>query len=93
MASGEPGNETWEQGGRGAARAWHGTHVFGLVVGLSMFISVNLAGAAGTAIPMVSRRLGFDPALAAGPFATAFQDVIGVSIFLALATALLEWLA
>ena len=72
---------------------WHGTHVFGLVVGLSMFISVNLAGAAGTAIPMVSRRLGFDPALAAGPFATAFQDVIGVSIFLALATALLEWLA
>jgi glycogen(starch) synthase len=28
MASGEPGNETWEQGGRGAARAWPGTHVF-----------------------------------------------------------------
>ena len=35
---------------------------------------------------------GFDPALTAGPFETAFQDVIGVTIFLSLATALLHWL-
>ena len=54
---------------------------------------MNLAGAAGTAIPMISTRLGFDPALTAAPFETALQDVIGVSIFLALATALLGWLA
>jgi magnesium transporter len=72
---------------------WHGTATFGLVVGLSMFISVNLAGAAGTVIPMLSKRLGFDPAMTAGPFETALQDVIGVTIFLALATALLGWLA
>ena len=73
--------------------AWHGTLIFGVIVGVSMFISVNLAGAAGTAIPMVSKRFGFDPALTAGPFETALQDVLGVSIFLALATALLGWLA
>ena len=36
---------------------------------------------------------GFDPALTAGPFETAFQDVIGVTVFLSLATALLRWLA
>jgi magnesium transporter len=72
---------------------WHGTTMFGLVVGVSMFVSVNLAGIAGTAIPILSKRLGFDPALTAGPFETALQDVVGVSIFLALATALLEWLA
>jgi magnesium transporter len=54
---------------------------------------VNLAGAAGTVIPMLSKRFGFDPALTAGPFETALQDVIGVTIFLALATALLAWLA
>ena len=29
----------------------------------------------------------------AGPFETAFQDVLGVTIFLSLATALLHWLA
>ncbi|HEY3067721.1 MAG TPA: magnesium transporter [Methylomirabilota bacterium] len=72
--------------------AWHGTRVFGLVVGLSMFISVNLSGLAGTGFPMVSKRLGFDPALTAGPFETAFQDVIGVTIFLTLATLLLRWI-
>jgi magnesium transporter len=71
---------------------WHSA-AFGLVVAVSMFVSVNLSGAAGTAIPMVSRGLGFDPALTAGPFETALQDVLGVAIFLSLATALLHWLA
>lgn len=72
---------------------WHGKVTFGVVVGISMFISVNLSGVAGTLIPMISKRLGFDPALTAGPFETALQDVIGVTIFLALATALLGRLA
>ncbi len=71
---------------------WH-SPAFGLVVAVSMFISVNLSGVAGTTIPMLSKRLGFDPALTAGPFETAFQDVLGVTIFLSLATALLHWLA
>ncbi len=71
---------------------WHSA-VFALVVATSMFVSVNLSGAAGTAIPMLSKRLGFDPALTAGPFETALQDVLGVTVFLGLATALLHWLA
>jgi magnesium transporter len=70
---------------------WH-SPVFGVVVAVSMFVSVNLSGAAGAAIPMVSKRLGFDPALTAGPFQTALLDVLGVTIFLGLATALLRWL-
>ena len=44
------------------------------VVALSMFISVNLSGFAGTMIPMLSKSLGFDPAITAGPFETAFRD-------------------
>jgi magnesium transporter len=43
-----------------------------------MFVSVSLSGVAGTLIPMMSKRLGFDPALTAGPFETALQDVAGV---------------
>jgi len=70
---------------------WHSA-AFACVVALSMFISVNLSGFAGTTIPMLSKSLGFDPAITAGPFETAFQDVLGVTIFLSLATALLHWL-
>ena len=57
-----------------------------------MFISVNIAGVVGTVVPMLSHRMGFDPAITAGPFETAFQDVLGVTIFLSLATVLLHWL-
>jgi magnesium transporter len=71
---------------------WHGKAVFGFIVGTSMFISINISAFVGTATPLISKRLGFDPALTAGPFETAFQDVIGISIFLSIATLLLQWL-
>ncbi|HLB00256.1 MAG TPA: magnesium transporter [Bacteroidota bacterium] len=71
---------------------WHGKWEFGLVVGVSMLVSVNISGFVGTASPMLSKKLGFDPALTAGPFETAFQDVVGITIFLSLATLLLHWL-
>ena len=69
---------------------WDKHWSFGLVVFLGMFMSVNIAGVVGTIVPMLSKRAGFDPALTAGPFETAFQDVIGISIFLSLAAALLH---
>jgi magnesium transporter len=71
---------------------WYGKGTFGLVVAFGMFMSVNIAGVVGTTVPLISKRLGFDPALTAGPFETAFQDVVGISIFLSLATLLLHWL-
>lgn len=63
--------------------------LFGITVGISMFISINLSGVVGTVFPFLSKKMGFDPAITSGPFETAFQDVIGVSIFLTLATWLL----
>jgi len=74
------------------AGLWHGTPLFGLVVGTSMFFSINISGVIGSATPLLSKRLGFDPAVTAGPFETAFQDVIGITIFLSLATLMLQWL-
>lgn len=71
---------------------WDHHWAFGLVVFLGMFASVNIAGIVGTCVPLLSKRAGFDPALTAGPFETAFQDVIGISIFLSLASVLLHWL-
>lgn len=72
---------------------WHGTLMFGVVVGTSMFISINISGVIGTTTPLISKKLGFDPALTVGPFETAFQDVVGITIFLSLATLFLHWIS
>lgn len=71
---------------------WYGKWTFGLVVAVGMFAAVNIAGIVGTVVPLTSKRLGFDPAITSGPFETAFQDVVGISIFLTLATALIPYL-
>jgi len=65
---------------------------FGVVIGGAMTASMLTAGLMGTVVPMLSKRLGFDPAATAGPFETAFQDVIGFAVFLWLASLLLHWL-
>jgi magnesium transporter len=71
---------------------WYGKTIFGAVVGSSMFISINISGMVGTTVPMISKRLGYDPAITAGPFETAFQDVVGITIFLTLSSLALRWL-
>ncbi|GBC83314.1 Magnesium transporter MgtE [bacterium HR10] len=83
----------WHGWQRMAERGTWFDPVFGFVVGFSMFVAINLSGFVGTVIPMISKRLGFDPALTAGPFETAFQDVVSVTIMLGLATLLLQWMA
>ncbi|MGE0451594.1 MAG: magnesium transporter [Vicinamibacterales bacterium] len=74
------------------AMVWSEHVPFGLVVGASMTCSIVTAGLMGTVIPMVSKRVGFDPATTAGPFETAFQDMIGFFVFLWMAEMLLHWL-
>lgn len=74
------------------ATAWSRRVFFGLVVGMAMVCAVLTAGLLGTVIPLVSKRLGFDPATTAGPFETALQDVIGFTVFLWTATLLACWL-
>lgn len=72
---------------------WHGKWQFGVVVGVSMFLAINISGTIGTMVPMISKRLGFDPAITTGPFETAFQDVLGITIFLSMATLMLHFIA
>jgi magnesium transporter len=71
---------------------WSKHPPFGIVVGCAMTCSMLTAGFMGTVIPLCSKRLGFDPAATAGPFETAFQDVIGFAVFLWLASLLIQWL-
>ena len=74
------------------AIVWSRHLPFGIVVGAAMTCAIVAAGLMGTIIPMLSKRLGFDPATTAGPFETAFQDVIGFTVFLWMATLLVQWL-
>lgn len=77
----------------GAVGAFWSQHLpFGLVIGAALTASMMTAGIMGTMIPMVSKRLGFDPATTAGPFETAFQDIIGFGVFLWLASLLENYL-
>lgn len=72
--------------------AWSRHLPFGIVIGIALTTSMMTAAVMGTMIPMLSKRLGFDPATTAGPFETAFQDVIGFGVFLWLASLLSHWL-
>lgn len=77
----------------GAVGAVWSRHLsFGIVIGGAMLCSMLTAGFMGSVIPMLSKRIGFDPATTAGPFETAFQDVIGFAVFLWLASLLIQWL-
>jgi len=64
-------------------------YTFPLVVSLGMFCTVMLAATVGTVLPLVFSRLGVDPAVASGPFVTTSTDVLGIMLFLGVATALL----
>ncbi|MFH2202323.1 MAG: magnesium transporter [Elusimicrobiota bacterium] len=64
---------------------WKGNPFLGLVVGLAMIVNLVVAGAAGAAIPLAMKRLGFDPAQSSGIILTTVTDVVGFFAFLGLA--------
>ena len=69
---------------------WSTHWEFGAVVGMSMAVSMVMAGLIGSSSPFLFRKLGVDPATSVGPFETAFQDVVGYTIFLYVASILLS---
>lgn len=73
-----------------ATRLWDGTAILGLVVGLSMFLAMTLAGTLGALTPLLFKRFHVDPALASGPFVTVMNDIVGLSIYMAIATVFLR---
>ena len=57
----------------------------GIVVGLSILISMTLSATVGTCVPLILRRLDIDAAVATGPFVTTSIDIIGVSSYFLIA--------
>lgn len=65
---------------------WNGEIVFGLVVGVSLALNSLAAVVLGGSIPLVLKRLGIDPAVAAAPILTTAVDTLGFFIILGLVT-------
>ena len=57
----------------------------GLVVGLSICVSMVVAATVGTIIPLILRKLDIDPAIATGPFVTTSIDILGVLFYFLIA--------
>lgn len=71
------------------ANFWKGSTLLGLIVGLSIFLVVVWSNFVGVLIPVIFKRLKIDPAIASGPLITTLNDVIGVFIYLSVATLML----
>lgn len=61
----------------------------GLVVGFSLFLAMTLATTLACITPLVLRSFKKDPAVGSGPFTTALQDVVSLTLYFAVATMLL----
>ena len=64
----------------------------GVVVGVSLVIAFLVSTSMATIMPIVLKRMGVDPAVAAGPFVTTANDITGITIYLTLATVFLDHL-
>ncbi|MEE9205160.1 MAG: magnesium transporter [Nitrospirales bacterium] len=71
---------------------WHGHEILVMVVGASLIITFVVSTSVATITPLLLKRVGVDPAVAAGPFVTTVNDITGITIYLTLATALLDYM-
>ncbi|MFG0267365.1 MAG: magnesium transporter [Rhodopirellula sp. JB055] len=69
---------------------WDGNPYLGLVVGVALCANTLIAVSIGGTVPLLLKRLGFDPAVASGPLLTTVTDMCGFMLVLGLATMLLE---
>lgn len=68
---------------------WQGDLALGLVVGISLLITITMASMLGYIVPYVLYKLGFDQAAGADPIITTIKDITGLLIYFFLATTFL----
>ena len=62
----------------------------GIVIALTLFVTIVSAKLVGCVLPMLAKKLGFDPAVMASPFITTIVDAIGLVVYFKIATLLLD---
>ncbi|MCF3944092.1 magnesium transporter [Oceanobacillus sp. APA_J-5(13-2)] len=71
---------------------FYGNIMLGVVVGLSILVTLSISAVVGLIFPLVLNKLKFDPAIASGPFITTINDIIGLMIYFSIATILMNYL-
>ncbi len=66
--------------------AWKGEWMLGGIISAAMMTNLFVAGVAGVMVPVILKKMNIDPALAGGMALTTITDVVGLSVFLGLAT-------
>ena len=61
-----------------------------LTVGLTLAVTVLIAKIVGCTLPMLAKKLGFDPAVMASPFITTIVDALSLLVYFGMATVLLH---
>lgn len=74
----------------GVVLLYDGNPYLGFVVGTALFLNTLVAVSIGGIVPLALKRVGFDPAVAAGPLLTTVTDMCGFFLVLGLATLLLS---
>lgn len=64
---------------------WKQNLILGVTIGLAMAAAITVANLAGSLIPMLMEKIGFDPAVASGPFITTLSDLTSVLIYFSIA--------
>lgn len=70
---------------------WRGGLEIAQVVAYSMLAIVLVGSLIGLGLPFLLLKVGWDPATASGPLVTSIADIIGVLIYFAIATSILDF--
>ena len=65
----------------GANIVLFGEYALSMVVSIALFSVIVFASFIGTVTPLILNRYGYNPALAAGPFITTINDLLGLTVY------------
>lgn len=66
------------------------TLLIAVVISLTMLATVIIAKLVGCSLPLIAKKIGFDPAVMASPFITTIVDAVSLLIYFGFATAILN---
>ena len=76
----------------GIIYVWQHSLILGILVGISLFMTLIVATVAGTLVPLAMNKMKIDPAVASGPFISTINDLISIFIYFGLATMFMQYL-
>lgn len=68
------------------------TYQIALIVSLTLLVTIIVAKLVGCALPILAKRVGFDPAVMASPFITTIVDALSLLIYFQIAASLIAGL-